>query len=328
MDTLKTIAKSEKSWRLGEKPWRLNDKTLWALIPIFHDVIAEKPDYLLTQQAKDKLVVPDSGSINQVIVKNDGELPILFRIGEMIEGKTQTRMTLQSDIIKAGQQKNIETRCAYQSKGIRSGAMFEKFGTYAPQEIIHMAMSSKARTGQSVSQSTVWTEVAEFSNVAKKEVLIACQEISGIFNSSILRSIERKPIDDLAGNIEEVEKLLNQLFKEMPSAPTQTGLALVGLKGCFYIEFFDLPEPWQISRDAILASEAELIAKYDNTGAFEFKPEKALEQVKTVLNLDYEEKIQSQDGYQIIQLRKDDYVGEVVEFNGKTIHCVITKSIR
>ncbi len=323
MKTLRAIANAEESWRLGDKPWRINDKTLWAIIPIFHDVVVEKPDYLLTQQAKDKLVVTDSGSINQVIVKNDGEIPVFFRIGEMIEGETQTRMILQSDIIKPGQQKTIETCCTYQSKGIRVGAKFEKFGTFVPQKIVHSTISSKVQTGQSVNQHKVWSEARKFSNVVKEGVTQIAQ-----LSRITYDQIEATEADDLAGNIAAVEELLNQLFKEMPSAPTQTGLALVGLKGCFYIEFFDLPEPWQISRDAILASEAELIARYDDTGAFEFKPEKAIEQVKAVLNLDFEEKIQSTNGYRIIQLRKDDYVDEVVELNGKTIHCLITKPIR
>lgn len=320
---LRDISKQQNNWRIGE-PWRPSEKALWLVVPIFHDVVKDR-QYVLAKEAGEKFSVIDSGNIRQLVVENKGDRPVFVRVGEIVQStETQSRMLVQSTVVFANEKKNVESRCVFASKKIVANYEFEKNGVVVTGSIL----TDVIRENRAVSQSVIWDKVSTFSaslcdNINYIYTLSNAGEGSGCVR---VESSERSVVsDDLADNLQNVEKTIKELFDRMPTAPTQSGVAILGRSGCQYIEFFDSSESWQKSRDIILTSEIELFARLDLDALFECKVEKAGSVIKDVLELDYKETVLYQNGYKVIKIEADKYVGQITEMNEDVIHCVITR---
>ncbi len=329
-EILKTVAGQEKSWRFGE-PWRVSDKSLVAVMPILHDVAADRGYRLLSEAAKD-VAVHDTGNISAVTFDNKGGTPVFIRVGEMVAGGTQTRVVVTSSVLFPGVKLNLEVRCGYASRGIARGAQFRQFGTVATRNVKERLMDRRSST----LQGDVWERAADSVQFVRRQMDDRLEDSAaeiypvvepGVSRCAPSRRYDKFSHDDLESHVRASEETLDRLFDKMPAAPTQTGLSLLSLDGCDYLEFFDHADSWRTARKAVLASEAELATRFAKEGVFQFNPEFAVAATRDVLLKDYTETELHNDGYRLLKLDSKDYTGEVVEIGKSAIHVAIARKM-
>jgi hypothetical protein len=325
-EVLKSVAGQEKNWRFGD-PWRVSEKSLVAVLPIMHDVAADRGYRLLSEAAKD-VVVSDTGSISAVTFDNRGGAPVFVRVGEMVAGGTQTRVVVTSSVLFPGNKLNLEVRCGYASRGIVRGARFSGFGTVATRNVKGRLMEQRGATAQ----HEVWAKADETVRFVRRQMEDRLDSMPASLHPVIEPGARREEYaryshDDLESHVRASEETLRALFERMPAAPTQTGLSLLSLDGCEYLEFFDHADSWRTARNAVLASESELATRFTKDGVFQFNPEFAVKATRDVLLHDYTETELHNDGYRLLKLEHKDYIGEVVEMAGSAIHVAIAKRL-
>jgi hypothetical protein len=328
-EVLKAVAGQEQSWRFGE-PWRVSDNSLVAVMPILHDVAADRGYRLLCEAAK-HVTVSDTGNISAVTFDNKGDAPVFVRVGEMIAGGTQSRVVVTSSVLFPGVKLNLEVRCGYASRGIQPGARFSGFGTMSSRSVKGRLMERRS----AMDQGELWDR-------AEESVRFLSQQMPDRLESAPApKSGEAAPDepamsraryagfshDDLESHVRASEETLRRLFEQMPAAPTQTGLSLLSLDGCEYVEFFDHADSWRTARNAVLASESELATRFAKEGVFQFNPEFARAATRDVLLKDYTETELHNDGYRLLKLEHKDYIGEVVEIGKSAIHVAIARRL-
>ncbi|MFO7651028.1 MAG: DUF6569 family protein [bacterium] len=326
-EILKTVAGQERSWRFGA-PWRVSDKSLVAVMPILHDVAADRGYRLLSEAAKD-VAVHDTGNISAVTFDNKGGTPVFIRVGEMVAGGTQTRVIVTSSVLFPGSKLNLEVRCGYASRGIARGAEFREFGTVSSRAVKGRLMERRGR----MDQVELWDRAADSVQFVRRQLdeRVADSDAPNARTEATpdrcvpSARYERYSHDDLESHVRASEETLDRLFEKMPAAPTQTGLSLLSLDGCDYLEFFDHADSWRTARKAVLASEAELATRFSKEGVFQFNPEFAVAATRDVLLRDYTETELHDDGYRLLKLDSKDYTGEVVEIGKSAIHVAIAR---
>lgn len=270
-EVLKTVAGQQENWRFGE-PWRVSEKSLVAVLPIMHDVAAERGYRLLSEAAND-VVVSDTGNISAVTFDNRGGAPVFVRVGEMVAGGTQTRVVVTSSVLFPGTKLNLDVRCGYASKGIRPGAKFSGFGTIATRNLKGRMMEQRDR----MSQRETWDRAADSVSFLRRQMEDRLESSAPVIHPVVEPGERRErharfSHDDLESHVRSSEETLRALFDRIPAAPTQTGLSLLSLDGCEYLEFFDHADSWRTARNAVLASESELATRFARDGVFQFNP--------------------------------------------------------
>jgi hypothetical protein len=137
--------------------------------------------------------------------------------------------------------------------------------------------------------------------------------------------------DNLKKNYDEFAKNFDSILSKARLHDNQAGLALITDTGCKTVEVFDLPLSWEaIHKDSVKRMGTELLRGSDNTSVFEYKPENAINAVRKVLampfktNKIYEHKPSNgEPSVLILGLTASQYVGEVVELDGRAIHLVL-----
>ena len=140
--------------------------------------------------------------------------------------------------------------------------------------------------------------------------------------------------DNLKQNFDDFAKNFDGILSKARLHDNQTGLALITESGCKTVELFDVPASWEaLHKDAVKRMGTELLRGPDNTSVFEYKPENAVNAVRSVLalpfksNLIYEHKPSNGEAHiAIFGVTASRYVGEVVELDGRVIHLVILES--
>lgn len=303
---LKTVANQRAGYKFG-KPQRIMENGLSVVLPITRKTAVHRL-YITYPEAN--LIVTDTGLIEKVNVKNNTDQNVFIRSGTIFEGKTQERTLVRSAVILPGEERSLEVRCVHASKGIQAGSSMNA-KSFTP-------LSFAQQVHPTSSQSVYWNAVSE----TMTSYTVAASNAIGTSTPEI-----DLPYDDLATGVQKFSKHFEEILSKVKAVENQVGIAMLTDQGCEIIEFFDVPLSWQAIHEAAIRHLGTDLVKEDKEGVFEYKPEKAVTRVQQVLSLAYDMKTiykhHSSDGeakVEITALTSENYMGEVVEIDGKVMH--------
>ena len=139
------------------------------------------------------------------------------------------------------------------------------------------------------------------------------------------------PRDSYVANDTIFTANLDDILTKVKLHDNQVGISLITDRGVETIELFEVHQSWaSLHKDSVKRMGTELI-KEEKEDVFEYKPEKAIEQVTRVLGQDfdanviYEHKADGADRVVITGLTSASHIGEAVELGGKLIHLSLLK---
>lgn len=139
------------------------------------------------------------------------------------------------------------------------------------------------------------------------------------------------PRDSYVANDTIFTANLDDILTKVKLHDNQVGISLITDRGVETIELFEVHQSWaSLHKDSVKRMGTELI-KEEKEDVFEYKPEKAIEQVTRVLGQDfdanviYEHKAEGADRVVITGLTSASHIGEAVELGGKLIHLSLLK---
>lgn len=139
------------------------------------------------------------------------------------------------------------------------------------------------------------------------------------------------PRDSYVANDTVFTANLDDILTKVKLHDNQVGISLITDRGVETIELFEVHQSWAaLHKDSVKRMGTELI-KEEKEDVFEYKPEKAIEQVTRVLGQDfdanviYEHKADGEDRVVITGLTSASHIGEAVELGGKLIHLSLLK---
>jgi len=139
------------------------------------------------------------------------------------------------------------------------------------------------------------------------------------------------PRDSYVANDTIFTANLDDILSKVKLHDDQVGISLITDRGVETIELFEVHQSWAaLHKDSVKRMGTELI-KEEQEDVFEYKPEKAIEQVTRVLaqsfdaNVIFEHKADGNDRVVITGLTSASHIGEAVELGGKLIHLSLLK---
>ena len=153
-----------------KKSLKINDQLnagLWItksgiqIAPIYLTSPESALDFLSLEQANQAgaINLTEIGNVNQLLVENPSQKPILLLAGEVLEGGKQNRMIGKDLILAPGKTRRIEVFCVEQGRWVDTtggSGKFKNTGIIADKEIRQKA---QAQGGSAENQSLVWGEV-------------------------------------------------------------------------------------------------------------------------------------------------------------------------
>ena len=351
-DVLLDIAAEKNGFKLGD-PWRFSEFSLAAIIPVQRDVFGQR-DYRLLSEVTSQVLMKDSGSIDHVSITNKSAHPVLVKAGEVVGGATQARTLVISQIIMSGENVLADCVCVHASHGIRAGQEVKSRG-YSPSRVrqtLYKGFSSSGRVrsmarsrGGRQEESSILGASFGYSSRLQNEVWgdvrghsrdVAEQgDNLGAYFTQAMPDIEtpspsgswRTAADDLSGRINESKEKFEAVLKKVPRLEDQVGIVLLGMGGFDSMESFEHSDSWKALVDDFLKSEAGKIGDVsDQEGVFDFKPERAREIIRGLLQAQFEEMITvNKMDTATFLLESDKLKGEVVTLYDVPIHCTFMK---
>jgi ARG/rhodanese/phosphatase superfamily protein len=356
-NVFEALIKSEVGYSFG-KPKRVDEKSLTCVLPILRQ--SEEKRTYITFPETDKVLVFDTGSIQEMEADNQTDSHVFMRSGTLFRGSTQERALQRSAILFPHKKARMAVRCVHASRGIRSGTNV-KYGGVSPLSFDQKnynagyAPKSQAEYWANVQSTTadfckMSGETMHEPDMASLEEPMARHATSQQVKSRIARkgysgphyggvnaggSISAPPtkMDDLASAMDSFSSRFDEVLSKIKIDDHQAGLALITDTGVQTVECFDHQDSWRaLHESAVKRMGAELV-KEDPESVFEFKPEHAHKAVTKVLALPFERneiwhhRKENGDGDVVISglSYRNEYVGEAVELNGQLIHLVILK---
>lgn len=331
-DILLDIAYEKNGYAIGE-PWRFSEFSLVAVIPIVRRVELPR-GYKLLSEAKDGVLIKDTGNISQMEFENRTELPVLLKGGEILAGATQERALTVSQILMAGEKVLANVVCVHSTKGIRAGQRVVSDG-YAPTPVRKAAYTIHHGEGANV-QHRVWESVRTYSAMAQSASLdymktLQTQNIRNVeMNREALGRISTTwttPSENLYGRLHESQEKFKEAIKKVPKVEHQVGVCLVSFGGFDSLEAFNHPDSWQALREQVLKAEAANIADVSNKdNLFEYKPEKARAVLKELLSSTFKEnEAIKKEHASTLLVESDKLQGEVVVLYEQPIHLTLLR---
>ena len=138
--------------------------------------------------------------------------------------------------------------------------------------------------------------------------------------------------DDLHASFNEFAKHFDDVLSKVKLLDNQAGLALITQNGVETVEFFDHMASWKALHESAVKRLGSSIVDDGSENVFDYKPEKAIEQVNRVMGIDFKENLilehrpsNGEPKVVITGLTGGGYVGEVVELDERVIHLVLLK---
>lgn len=330
-----TNLNNEIGYKFGS-PWRYSDKSLGVIVPILKIGDIGEREYVTLEEAKNKGVTfKDSGHIDKVIIESSLSKPIFIRSGTVLKSQgTQSRAVESSTIIVPKEEKNkqdvpnapeieittqeIQVRCIYASKSIRTGGKFT-YGGDAPLEVRSSLLS---RSGQ----ANTWAAVGHATHRLMSSRVLGSSGGTAHYRGPVSYTASN---DNLAGVMEEVDKFtgdIDEILKKVPLFEDQVGAVFLDMKDVVGIELFDHPKSWEAIHKEVEKRLGESVTKEEEKTFFkpdyeQLKP-LALSFLKKLVDSEKIETSKSGDIYSVTLLKGDGVVGEATSINGKVIHLV------
>jgi DNA-binding HxlR family transcriptional regulator len=232
---------NDSIYQLGE-PWKRSNAAGF-LIPINKKPPHQKRDYILLQEAENKVTFRDSGSISGVDASNKSGKHVFIRKGTMLQGKgTQSRAPIHSFVLaKDPSFIRIPVNCIHQSHGISRGAQFKAQGV-TPYSV-QSSLGEQSSTWNSIHYHAMKTremssgQAREHLNQVRTDDLLQTEQV-----------IQQDPVADT--------------LKKIPGDHVnQVGVIVFDLKGVVAVELFDSPDSWHAFSKSIIRSYSEILSE-------------------------------------------------------------------
>ncbi len=332
---LEDVAKEKNGFYFG-RPYRIEGVYAGA-IPILRETHSER-EYLTFEEVQ-TLEIRDSGRIDEILVKNTADRPVLIRGGTMFKGQgTQSRSAIKSVVVMPGSEIPLEVKCIHASHSITSGASFIGVGV-APTTIRSNLM--KTATGNAT-QHDIWRSISCFGSSGNTAHSIQHTGYRPLYFSTRPRrttahflfaestsssSTFTVPHDDLIRKTEEAVKRVEDVMKQIPLHENQVGLAILGLDYCETVELFDSPDSWKATHQDYLKKGVEEFFEEQAKKVFKFDKKAAKNLVKEVLTDSYKvERIWQSENAETYALKSEHYIGQLAMLKGRPIHLILTRS--
>ena len=132
------------------------------IAPIYLDSPDSSLNFLSLDEATKSGVieVTETGSVNELVVENQGRRPILLLAGEVVSGGKQDRMVGKDMILGPGKTRKINVFCVEHGRWTPS-AEKERFKSSSMMADQSIRQTAQGRGGNSENQGAVWHEVAK-----------------------------------------------------------------------------------------------------------------------------------------------------------------------
>jgi len=130
--------------------------------PIYLDSPDPSLNFLSLDEATKSgaIEVTETGSVNELVVENQGRKPILLLAGEVVSGGKQDRMVGKDMILGPGKTRKINVFCVEHGRWTPS-AEKERFKSSSMMAEKSVRQTAQAKAGASENQSAVWKNVAD-----------------------------------------------------------------------------------------------------------------------------------------------------------------------
>jgi DNA-binding HxlR family transcriptional regulator len=289
-------------YRLGE-PWK-RPNAAGFLIPIIKQPPHQERDYILLQEAGNKVTFRDSGSISGVDASNKSGKHVFIRKGTMLQGKgTQSRAPIHSFVLAQDPSIiRIPVNCIHQSHGISRGAQFKAHGV--------TPYSVQSSLGE---QSSTWNSIQKHA--------MRTREMSSGISRERLNQVR-------TDNLFQTEQVhlkdpISDVIKNIPGDHiNQVGVVVFDLKGVVAVELFDHPDSWHAFSKSIIRSYSEILNE-EAGDLIEIKTERAEQVFKRFIEKrkKMERVLITENKVSKIWVLSDESTdGELSELNGVEIH--------
>jgi hypothetical protein len=316
------IFKEQGEFSIGN-PWRNSDLSVTCVVPIIR-ACDKNPDYIVLSKAMN-VDIMDTGRIDKVKIKNNEDKPVFIRMGELLTGKTQERSVVSSRVIMPGEEQNIEVKCVHASRPISPGASFKSGGIAPMRDSLYSSTSAR---GMSVNQQTSWNMDSNYGNqvncmLSRDSSPVGETPLFGNINLGEPGSVKQ---DDLSSAYGKVKDALKDVLKDIPLFNDQIGIVLIDKDGMHSMDCFDLHGSWKAMKESVTGKDAIAIAQEEAEGVFDYKPEKAKEVIKKVLEgVINKNDVFKGENTKTVGLELDGHVGEAVLYKNKVIHLLLAR---
>lgn len=301
------IATERDGFKVGG-PWRYSDASVVAVLPILREVARERA-YITLAEAGERVRITEKGSVSRVGIENRGDVAVFLRAGEILAGATQERALVSSQVVEAGEKRDLEVVCVHQSRGLSTGTKF-RTGGYTPRPL-YQTLHARA------DQHTVWAGIGHYT------ATLASYAASHPSSDMAQARFEAVPHDDLVQASQKFSAAIKDILAKVPRVENQVGLATIGLEGVIAFESYDLSQSWSAVREAAVRQQGEDLSKVieDADQVFQYRPERALEALRSLLTMAFSEERSGGNGtWHSVRLKTRRYIGEATVYLNKVIH--------
>jgi len=320
MQKLRVFIEAIRTETLGfsfGNPWRHDEGSITCVLPILRETKENDPKYL-TLTKNSKVEIKDSGKIDLVLVTNNEDKPVFLRMGQLLAGDTQNRTVVMSRVVMTGETAKVNVKCVHASHGINMGSIFRSHG-YSPDR--DAFYTSSLHVSGSVNQGSSWSMDRGYYSRAQSRL----QSFASMPGETPIQ-MPKFSQDNLTAIRDAYNNTMEDVLKKVPLLENQIGMALIDTKGFYSLDCFDLHASWKAVKEELTKKESLAIAEKDESGVFEYKPDKAKDTVTTVLGTGFNEKVQHQEPKtETITIDFGKYVGEAVSLDGEVIHLLIAR---
>ncbi len=314
---VKALEQEKEGFSLGF-PWRYDKDSITCVVPILRDC-EDSPTYLVSVKVRN-VVIKDTGGISPVLITNNEKLPVFFRLGELLKGDTQERALVMSRVIMPGETAKVEVVCVHASKGIVMGAEFKPDG-YTPGR--DASYTTALFTHQQVNQGSSWEQDKAYVHA------VMCSATSRGLSGETSEVLFRSPgsgADNLKQVRDSAQKIFKDILKDVPLFESQVGMVLIDAGGLHSLDCFDLAASWKEVKEALTGKESAQISKKDESGVFNYDPDKAKDTIAGVLGKSWEEKVlMDMPETKTVVLDTDGFSGEAVLLGDMVIHLLLAR---
>jgi len=183
------------------------------------------PKYILVHEAISAGTViirevSEAGSVPEVMVNNDGELPILILEGEELRGAKQNRMAATTVLVGAKSRVRIPVSCVEQRRWRYDSRRFTS-GSHCPPSLRHhLKRMAGGGHGSPSHQTALWAEIRRRHGAM------------GVSSTT----------DDLSAALETHRERVERVQEQLPYPPSASGVAVAIGGKVVSVDIFDTPE--------------------------------------------------------------------------------------
>lgn len=323
-DVFDVLLKQKLGFKFGV-PERVDKDSLSVVLPILRKTSLKRQ--YSTFPETDKVMVFDTGKIDEMEVQNPTAENIFIRSGTIFRGATQERALQRSAVVFPGQKIKLNVRCIHASRPIGGGSKV----TYGGLTPLNMDAATYGEGFKPKGQGEYWDSVLSNTTQMNKlsgkspEMNTGAASLhrqhnalrgdnywaNQIMYSSSAGQLHESPpdmagligavaghahsgpdkVDDLASNLDSFAKNFEHILSKVKLVENQAGLALITDRGVETIEIFDHADSWKALHESAVKRLGQNLVGKDKENVFDYKPEVAVRKTMEVLGLDWKKNL-------------------------------------